>query len=85
MSYRVIQFTKEPSVTSYYIKDNNDKDYKLVMWDSGMFRIFNDKGEQAKYTYEESKLMMDAIKNYKLKQTLTPNTAKTFEDIIDEL
>ena len=85
MNYRVIKSTKEPSVTSYYMKDNNDKDYKLVMWDSGMFRIFNEEGEQAKYTYEESKLMMDAIKNYKLKQTLTPNTAKTFGDIIDEL
>jgi hypothetical protein len=85
MNYRVIKSTKEPSVTSYYIKDSSDKDYKLVMWDSGMFRIFNEEGEQAKYTYEESKLMMDAIKHYKLKQTLTPNTAKTFGDIIDEL
>ena len=85
MNYRVIKFTKEPSATSYYIKDNNDKDYKLVMWDTGMFRIFNDEGEQAKYTYEESKLMLDAIKNYKLKQTLNPSTAKTFEELIDEL
>ena len=50
-----------------------------------MFRIFNDDGEQAKYTYEESKLMLDAIKNYKLKQTLNPSTLKTFEELIDEL
>ena len=85
MNYRVIKYTKEPSATSYYIKDSNEKDYKLVMWDSGMFRIFNEEGEQAKYTHKESKLMMDAIKLYKLKQTLTPSTAKTFGDIIDEL
>ena len=54
MNYRVIKSTKEPSVTSYYMKDNNDKDYKLVMWDSGMFRIFNEEGEQEEQSSEEN-------------------------------
>jgi hypothetical protein len=55
------------------------------MWDSGMFRIFNEKGEQARYSQEEAKMMLDAIRLYKLKGTLTPKTQETFNNLIDEL
>jgi hypothetical protein len=85
MNFKIIKSFKDPSSITYDLEDSGGKLYSLIMWDSGMFRIFNEKGEQAKYTKEESMAMLDAINLYKLKGTLTPKTQETFKDLIDEL
>ena len=85
MNFKVIKSLEDPSSTTYDLEDSNGKLYSVIKWDSGMFRIFDDKGEQAKYTGEEKEDMLDAIRLYKLKNTLTPKTQQTFNDLIDEL
>lgn len=85
MNFKVIKSFKDSSTTTYDLEDSSGKLYSIIKWDNGMFRVFNDKGEQAKYTLELSKNMLEAISLYKLKNTLTPKTQQTFNDLIDEL
>jgi len=97
MSYKVINAErgapgtgeisgKTQSCTTYTIERTEDGfKFLVLMWDSGMFSIKSLENKQIGYSDEFRKKAMEAINNYKLKQSVNPDTLKTLEDLINDL
>jgi hypothetical protein len=90
MNCKVIHVEEEgknyPGLTIYTIERQPvGFKFNVNMWDNGMFTIKSLKDKQIGYSTELKNEALKAINKYKLKQDLNPSTAKTFEELIDEL
>jgi hypothetical protein len=93
MNYKVIGVKRDvvgkpvsKGVTDYTLKRSEDGfTFVVRMWDTGMFSIRSTADKQIGYSNQLREEAMKAIDEYKFKQTLSPKTAETFGDIIDEL
>jgi len=90
MNCKVIHVEKEneerPGLTIYTIERQPvGFKFKVNMWDIGMFTIKSLENKTIGYSTELRNKALEAINKYKLKQDLNPSTAKTFEELIDEL
>jgi hypothetical protein len=90
MNCKVIHVEKEneehPGLTIYTIERQPvGFKFKVNMWDNGMFSIKSIDNKPIGYSTELKNEALEAINKYKLKQDLNPSTAKSFEELIDEL
>jgi hypothetical protein len=94
MNCKVVHVEKEnkdhPGLTIYTLERKDDINwssflFKVKMWDNGMFTIKSLEDKQIGYSTELRNSALKAIEEWKFKQSLSPKTVKTFEDIIDEL
>lgn len=88
MSYKIINVQKDaqPGLDIYtFSRDIDNFSFLVKIWDNGMFTIKSIQDKPIGYSTELKNSAMKAIETYKLKQQLSPNTLKTFEELIDEL
>jgi hypothetical protein len=86
MSYKVINAESSGNYTAYTIERSDDGfKFQVRQHNNGGFSVRSLLDRQIGYSNEMREGALEAINQYKFKQTLLPKTAKTFEDIIDEL